>query len=431
MSEEFWIVLLTRSCVAYRFFAGMWNVTSLDTASSTQRYACDGYPILNHYCRAADGICRIVIAPYGYIDFVEREFHEGGLIYSKLSMNDQEAVIGAETSIEIAVSDDHGFDVNINGASFVGQLKALSVLPGETINAFREMIDLKIVPYQDPPSGTPKSDAQLQALADHYFPGNIYGFDYAMALYDWTSSSFIRQDLFHQLQYTGVAGHPLDLPKIGSVIWNCNYPGYSAKDANFMNQFMMLPATSEVDVSQQLQAVHEKVKPLAVSEMDVQVNALLALAPPTVAKYPQLYRGAMPLSGGYTTADFAPSLFEFPGNAGPTTDPLYKAFDEALNGILRAGSVITTKGPWSFSNDEVGAKVWQNGILITLNPPEGAEFWPSCADITAFSLNPGTFEINMPPVTRYRIDSYGWITIKGKPVCHFTMTHLGYSVEPL
>lgn len=409
----------------------MWKITSLVSASSTQVYACDGSPVLNHYRGAVDGVCRMVIAPYGYIDLVERDFHEGGLDYSKLSMNDQVAVIGAETSIEITVSEATGFDVTINGASFVGQMKSLPVLPGETINAFREMIQLRIVPYQNPPSGTPKSDADLQALADHYFTGNIYGFDYAMALYDWTSSSFIRQDLFHQLQYTAMPGSPLDLPTIARVIWNCNYPGYSAKDANFMNQFMMQPATSEADVLQQLIGVEAKLKPLAMAEMDVQVNALLALPAPTLADYPQLYRGAMPLSGGYNTGDFAPSLFEFPGNAGPTTTPLYQAFADALDGILSEGSIITTKGPWSFSNDEAGAKVWQNGILITLNPPEGAEVWPSCADITAFSLNPGTFEINMPPCTRYRIDSYEWITIKDKPVCHFTMTHLGYSVEPL
>lgn len=170
---------------------------------------------------------------------------------------------------------------------------------------------------------------------------------------------------------------------------------------------------------------------MAIAEMNVQVDALLALEPPSVAEYPQLYRGAMPLSGGYNPGDFAPSLFEFSGNAGPTTDPLYQAFDDALNGILQPGKIITTKGPWSFSNDEAGAKVWQNGILITLNPPAGAVAWPSCADITPFSLNPDTFEVNMPPVTRYRIDAYEWITIKDKPVCHFSMTHLGYSVEPL
>jgi len=189
------------------------------------------------------------------------------------------------------------------------------------------MMDLKIVPYQDPPSpAVPKTNAELQALGDQYFPGNPYNFDYAMSM-----------------------------------------------------------------------------------------------------------------SGGYDTGDFAPSMFEFPGNAGPTTEPLYQALDDALNGTLQKGAVITTKGPWSFSNDKAGAEVWQNGILITLNPPEGATVWPGCADITKFSINPKTFEIDMPPPSRYRIDDYAWETIEVKRngvivqewVCHFTMTLLGYCVEPM
>lgn len=182
------------------------------------------------------------------------------------------------------------------------------------------MIAKQIVPYQNPPSGTPKTDADLQALTDQYFPGNAYGFDLAMALYDWTSSSFIRQDLFHQLQYTGVADHPLDLKRIENVIWNCSYPGYSHSDANFMNQFMMKPATTEANVYQQLLEVYETVKPLAIAEMNVLKIALLNLDQPTVAEYPQLYRGAMPMSGGYDTSDFSPSMFEFEGNTEPTSD---------------------------------------------------------------------------------------------------------------
>ena len=37
----------------------------------------------------------------------------------------------------------------------------------------------------------------------------------------------------------------------------------------------------------------------------------------------------------------------------------------------------------------------------------------------------------MPPPTRYRIESYEWITIKENLCAHMTMTHLGYCAEPL
>lgn len=407
----------------------MWTIDTLFAPNATQLYACDGLPVLN--APRGDALCRVIIAPFGYIDFTSSEQHDGDLIYSELKVNGTNLIYGAEGSFSLSVNADGYIVDNGHGGSIEGALKPLPVLPGETINAFRQMIEMKIVPYQDPPSGTVKSDAELQSLADTYFPGNPYGFDLAMALYDWTSSDFIRQDVFSQLQYTGVAGSPLDLVTMASVIWGCNYPGYSAQDANFMNQFTMQPAYSLQEVYDQLQDVAETVKPLAMAEMDVFKNAILRLNPLTVAECPYLYRGAMPMSGGYDTGDFAPSMFEFPGNEGPTFAPLYQAFSEALDGILKPGSIITTKGPWSFSNDLAGAKVWQNGILITLNPPVGAKYWPGCADITEFSLNPETFEVNMPPPTRYRIDSYEWTTIEDKPVCHFTMTILGYCVEPM
>lgn len=359
-----------------------------------------------------------------------------GLIYLQLTVDGQSLILGADAELTLEI-DREAFQLQTtHGGAIRGRLQPMPPLAGETIEAFQEMMRIGIVPYKDaPPPAVPKTDAQIQALGDQYFPGNPYRFDLAMSLYDWTSSDFIRQDLFNQLQYTAVPGHPLDLRTMARVIFGCSYPGYSYKDANFMNQFLMRPATSEQDIYDQLLTVYERIKPLAIAEMKVYENAVLALEPPRVDLYPQLYRGAMSMSGGYNTGDFSPSMFEFPGNAGPTDEPLYQLFDDALNGILSVGSVITTKGPWSFSNDMDGAKKWQNGILITLNPPPGATVWPGCADITQFSINPQTFEIDMPPPTRYRIDDYEWITItkNGEPqrVCHFTMTLLGYCVEPL
>ncbi|MGB0257894.1 MAG: hypothetical protein ACPGES_04490 [Coraliomargarita sp.] len=411
-----------------------WTISKLTALNTTQVYACDGRPILN--APRGEGFVRFVCAPFGYLDFDASDHHEGGLIYLQLTVDGQSLILGADAEL-ILEFDGEAFELQTtHGGGFSGRLKPLPRLHGETTEAFHEMMRIGIVPYQDPPPpAVQKTNAEIQALGDQYFPDNSYRFELAMSLYDWTSSDFIRQDLFNQLQYTSVPGCPLDLATMARVIFGCSYPGYSYKDANFMNQFLMTPATSEQEIYDQLLTVYERIKPLAIAEMNVYSNAVVALEPPTVAEYPQLYRGAMSMSGGYNTGDFAPSMFEFPGNAGPTDEPLYQAFEEALQGILSVGSVITTKGPWSFSNDMDGAKQWQNGILITLNPPEGATVWPGCADITKFSINPQTFEIDMPPPTRYRIDDYEWITITKKNgesqrVCHFTMTLLGYCVEP-
>lgn len=410
----------------------MWSITSLhcNGVSANNVYSCDGLPILKTLRGPEGSKYRFVVGAVGYLDIEDTGYQAGGPRAQSLLINGELTYwYDGSGTLNLTLSGAGRFELFGNGNALSGTLLPLPQLAGETIDNFRRMIDMKIVPYQDPPSGSPKSDAEIAALGDQYFPDDPYRFDKAMCLYDWTTSSFIRQDLFHQLQYTEAEGNPLDLKTMAQVIFDCDYPGYTHTDANFMNQFTMKPVATEPELYDGLLEVYERVKPLAIAEMNLQIISLLCLPKPTVAAYPQLYRGAMPMTGGYDTSDFSPSMFEYPGNAN-TTVPLKQALSEALDGILSEGNIITTKGPWSFSNDLDGAKVWQNGILITCNPPEGAVNWPACADITAFSLNPETFEINVPPVTRYRIDSYEWITINDKPVCHFTMTMLGYCVEP-
>lgn len=407
----------------------MWTITQIEIRpnSPKQVYACDGQPIANQNRDSDSGLCRILIGTWGYLDIVASS--NGTTSY--LSFNGQPYSYTGTASVTLTIDEAGDYTAQIDDSQITGVITPLPALAGPISEAFQEMLNLKMVPYQNPPSGTPKTPTEIQALADQYYPGDPFGFEKAMTLYDWTSASFIRQDLFHQLRYTGLSGQPLDLTTMARVIWGCDYPGYTAKDANFMHAFLMQPATSEEDVYNQLLGTYQQVSPLAAAEMIIQEQAILDLEPVSVSAYPQLYRGAMPMAGGYDTSDFSPSMFEYPGNWGPDDIPLVQSLRDALNGTLETGRIITTKGPWSFSNDLDGAKVWQNGILITCNPPEGASFWPGSADITAFSLNPDTFEINMPPPNRYRIDSHEWITIQGKPVCHFTMTHLGYCATPI
>lgn len=407
----------------------MWSIASVkvNTIPAAPYYVCDGLPL--EKVRGPEGASfRLMINGLGYIDIDDVGHQPGGDHYWALDLNGLRYWYDGQGSLDFVIEADGSFLATGQGNNVSGQLQALPAVTPQVIELFEEMMAKQIVPYQNPPSGTTKSIKELQALGDKYYPGDPNRFYFAMCLYDWTSPDFIRIDGFNQMAYTGLKGLPLDINSFAQTIWRCDYPNCTAKDADFMNMFLMKPATSEADVLQQLEPVAAQVQQYAIAETTLQINALLKLPKISSKEYPLLYRGGMAISGN-TLDNFAPSLLEFPGNEGPTSEPLVYPFDDALNTMLQPGSVITLKTPWSFSNDLAGAKVWQRGVLVTCKPPEGYSEWPGGADITAFSLNPDTFEVNFPPNTRFKIESYEWITIEGKPVCHFVMVMLGYYGE--
>jgi len=411
----------------------MWSITKLtyNEGDLTKIYCCDGLPLF-HTERGPEGhMERIMVGNLGYIDIADTGHLENGPYYWSLSINDAIYWYEYEAELEIAIEPDGSFRVEGDDNKLELHLKELPKLEDNIIQQFHEMIDLKIVPYLDPPVGVQKTDEQFQMLAEKYFPQDDYGFEKAIALYDWTSPNSIRQELFSLMQYTGIAGLPLDLRTMARVIWNCRFSTDSIQGEDFMNAFMLQTAASEEAIYQQLCQVYRKLQALTTAEMKLYAQAILSLNYPSVDEFPTLYRSAVPELAGYNTEDFAPSLYEYPGNWGPQEYPLIQNFEEALFGALSPGSIITSKAPWTFSNDWETTKASQNGILITCKPPEDATVWPGCANITEFSLNPEKFEINMPPPCRYRIDSYEWIDIEQKAVCHFTLTLLGYCAEPI
>ena len=404
----------------------MWFISSVRVNSKLPKsnYVCDGQPLRK--VRGAEGASfRLMINGLGYVDIDDLGHQPQGLHYWALNLNGQRYWYDGQGSIEFVIEADGSFQATGQGNNVFGQLKPLPAATPEVLALFKEMMDRKIVPYQNPPSGMPKSIEELKVLGKDKYPGDPNGFYFAMCLYDWTSPDFIRFDEFNQMAYTSLAGQPLDVDSLAASIWACNYPNCTAKDPDFMNMFLMKPATSKEDVRQQLEPVVKEVQNYAIAETTLQTNALIKLPKVSTIDYPLLYRGGMAISGN-SLENFAPSFLEYPGNTGPTTEPLLYPIEEALENMLKPGSIITTKAPWSFSNDFEGAKVWQLGVLVTCKPPEGYEEWPGGADVTDFSLNPGTFEVNFPRDTRFQIESYEWITLNDKPVCHFTMKMLGY-----
>ena len=404
----------------------MWSISSVKVNSklATSCYVCDGLPLGS--VRGQEGASfRLMINGLGYIDINDIGHQPDGGQCWGLDLNGQRYWYDGQGNLEFVIEVDGSFLASGNGNSVSGQLQAIPAVTPDVLALFKEMMDKKIVPLQNPPSGTTKSIEELRTLGEKNYPGDPNSFYYAMCLYDWTSADFIRMDAFNQFAYSAVEGLPLDIGSLAETIWACDYPGCTAKDADFMNMFLMKPAQSEEEVHQQLEQVATQVQQYAMAETILQINALFRLPKVSTKEFPELYRGGMAISGN-TLKNFAPSLLEYPGNAGPTTEPLLYPFEEALDNMLKPGSIITLKTPWSFSNDLPGAKVWQRGVLITCKPPKGYDVWPGGADITAFSLNPDTFEVNFPPNTRFQIESYEWITIENKPVCHFTMQMLGY-----
>lgn len=404
----------------------MWVISSvrINSKRKTSYYLCDGLPV--KMLRGSEGASfRLMINGLGYIDIDDLGHQSDGPKHWAIDVNGQRYWYDNQGSIEFVIESSGSFCVLGQGNKVNGQLKTLPEITPEVLVLFKEMMHRKIVPYQNPPSGTTKSIEELTLLGEHKYPTDANNFDLAMSLYDWTSADFIRTVGFNQMAYTSMVDLPIDVVSFSASIWACDYPSCTAKDADFMNMFLMKPANSEAEVYQQLQSVVKKVQKYAIAETTLQIHALLNLPKVSTLDYPVLYRGGMAISGN-TLENFAPSFLEYPGNAGPTTQALIYPIEDALQTMLKPGAIITTKAPWSFSNDEQGAKVWQRGILVTCKPPEGYDEWPAGAEITDFSLNPGTFEVNFPPDTRFLIESYEWISINDKPVCHFTMKMLGF-----
>ena len=125
------------------------------------------------------------------------------------------------------------------------------------------------------------------------------------------------------------------------------------------------------------------------------------------------------------TDRFGAQMLQFPGNAGPTSQPLQIPLTQAQIELFQPGDIFASKTCFSYSDSYQGALDWQNGIVMTIHPPEGYDYWPSGGSITPFSLNPETIELNFPRETRYRVNSTQWITVKGEPVLAIDATVLG------
>lgn len=415
----------------------MWLIRTLtnDNPQVTQAYYAMGSDI--HAQLSDDSNVRLMLNPIACLDFRELTVDRGAkTLYINASNN---LPYTGDANVDLTINADNTFTARVdatyvNGSSsqdLKGPLELLGGISAEDVANFNAMLNMGLIPYrQIPAPGVPKSGSEISALADQFFPNNPYKYEMAYSIYDWTTANFFRFLTFTEMAYTSIPGNPLDLASIQSMIWEHYYaPSYFAEDANFMNMFGLKAAQNEAQVASQLTAaVAAKLQPLVASELNILKYAVLNLPRISTSTYPQLFRGAMPLNTrpGFSSAKrFGASMMEFKGNSGPVGQPLEVALETAKAELFANGAYITPKACWSFTNTYNDAINYQNGIIVTVNPPAGYEYWPSGASILPFSVNPGAVEFNFPTRTRYQIEDTGWVTVNGQKLLSIEATLLG------
>lgn len=406
----------------------MWHLKNITQSTTPKRqvYLTNGDALNTRLGPAGTEYC-LMFTGLGWINLKDIGHQDGGPHYWAIGIDTQIYWYDGDGQLEITLTDELNYTITGNGNYLSGKLNPVRGITEKDIKLFQEMLDLGIIPYRNLPSGNPKSPEEIRKLGEQYFPNDPYGYFKAYAIYDWTSADFIRFDLFKQMVYTEIAGNPLDIASIAYLIWQAYYPPYIASNADFMNMFLMKPANSEQEVVAQLtEKLANKIQSYCNAEFNIFTQAVLDLPKISNQTLPELFRGAPPMSTRVPiTNRFCAQFLQFKGNAGPIGRSLEIPLKQGLDEYLQLDDIFTGKTCFSYSNNEEGAKVWQNGVLMTVQTPAGYDTWPCGADITPFSLNPKTIEYSFPLNTRYKTKKTEWITIKGKPVLHITAEMLG------
>ena len=301
-----------------------------------------------------------------------------------------------------------------------GNLKPMPTISPSDTYLLQEMMDLKIVPYQNIPDAPGMTDAEIEELGRQYFPFTDYSKQLAFSVYDWTSPSFVRNVLFKVFAYTGIVNDPLDQKNIANVIWTSNWPPFTPQNVDYMHSFLMTPADSEADVRLQLSQVHKQLQTYCDAQNNLLKSAFYAMPRTSVSKVPQLYSGQPDMSN-LGLDRYAAEFFEFPGNDGPVGTPMEMPFEEALQTIFKVNNTITTKCVVSCTEYRDSAVTYSNGILLVVNPPPGAVVWENANYITDLSDNPDKNEYTLPPGSKLLILDVKRETISDKEVYVFTL----------
>ncbi len=407
----------------------MWKIANVQNSTHPQGqvWVSDGRSI--NFVRGPEGTrYRVWCSNYGNILISDIGHQSGGPHYWALEINGQKYWYDGEGAINLSFRTDGTFTASGDGNHIDGKLNLSPVVSDTHLKLFNQMMQDKLVPYQKIPDEPGKTTEQIRELGEKFFPNSPFSFELAMAVYDWTTASFFRIDLFNFFVYTKVQAQPIDATSIANLIWTANWPPYTPQDKYFMMSLMMQPADSLGNVQEQLKAQALQLINYNHAETCILQQALMNLPRVSVVDKPILYHGGPDISN--MSKDQIPAQFQqLPGNAGPINQPLGLPFDQALTTLLSPGHVITTKGFWAFTDSMQDAMHYSNGIVVEVFPPDDAEYWPSTAYITPLSDGPEKTEYLFAPGASFECLSQKWKYEGDKKILILAVQLQGISLE--
>ena len=400
----------------------MWRIVKIINLTSPQQQVLQsgGGEVLNEVRGPEGASYRIVITEKGFLDLVDvgKSSSSSWGIYMNGSIFNYES----EGRVTLTFLEDGSFQAadSNSGGIITGQLKPLPTIAFRDALALQEMMDLKLVPYQNIPDAPGKTDAEIEHLGQLFFPFTEHKKQLAFSVYDWTTASFMRIVMFRFFVYTGIEGGPLDLATIANVIWSSNWPPFTPQNKDYMHSFLMLPADSEAEVHQQLDQLHNRLQYFCNVQNRLLKACFYSFPRTSVYRVPHLYSGQPDISN-LGLERFAAEFLEFPGNSGPVGTPMQMPFQYALQTVFKVSDTITTKGVMSFTEYREEAMEYSNGILLVLNPAPGAIVWERASYITALSDDPEKNEYTFSPGSKFLIQRVQQETVNSKEVWVFEM----------
>ncbi|UVH52474.1 hypothetical protein P0D91_00655 [Pseudomonas sp. CBSPBW29] len=407
----------------------MWQFQSIENPSGASLWFSDGEPL--EVPRGGKGVSsRLIVEGQGFLDVTD--FQNGfpnGPVMDMVNLNGQVFNYTPNPSVDLTLSlpGNGTFSATqvSKGITLSGQLKPLPVISAADVNDFNQMIEDNYVPYQNIPDAPGKTTAQIAALGLQLFPFTPYSFQLAMAVYDWTTASFTRVVLMKIFEYTsiGSAPYPLDQASIAAAIWESNWGTYTPQNVDYMNSFMMVPANSLQNVQNQLAQVAPALQTFSDVENRLLCAAFQSLPRTSIVSEPQLFSGQVDISQ-LGTEHFGIEFLQCPLNDGPVGTPLQIPLEVALDTYIQVGQVITSKMVWSFGSSLEEAMQYQNGIVLTANPPNDAWVWDTVSYITALSDDPTKIEYTFAPGSSFEVLAVAQTTVQGKQVWSITLQPL-------
>ncbi|OTA04156.1 hypothetical protein A9Z42_0046930 [Trichoderma parareesei] len=302
-----------------------------------------------------------------------------------------------------------------------GRLKPLPAISVEDAAVVSNMIDERLIPYQNITDAPSRPIEEIKVMGRQLFPFTPHYFELAMCLYDWTTASFARMVLFKIFQYTGISSgvasrpHPLDGESIALSIWQSNFSVYTPQNADYMREFMMEPADSLENLTAQLDAVMEQVYALNEIENRLLAAAMEALPRTSIMSKPRLFSGQVDM-GQLGTERFGIEFLECPLNEGPVDVEMAIPLEDALTSYMAVGKTVTTKMAWSFTDNMADALHYSNGIVLVLDPPSEARVWDAVSFVTPLSDDPHKTEYVAAPGTKFEVRSVWYTVVLGRNV---------------